>query len=288
MSHSNLIPRIERLLGLKIQSCRTIEGGYTPATRLLCKTDRGHFFVKVGATSLTSEYLRREIHAYKCISGPFMPTLIAWEEHQTEPLLIIEDLSDHHWPPPWDNRQADLVLSQIATMHGMKMQLESHAQVHGKRSSSWQKVAEDPRPFLSIGIADEQWLNKALPALVSNEARCQIEGSSLTHWDLRSDNMCLTKERAIFIDWNNACLSNPKLDLGFWLPSLAYEGGPLPDQIMPDEPEIAAWVSGFFAARAGLPGISDAPRVRLVQRQQLETALPWAARALGLSPPTSK
>ena len=39
------------------------------------------------------------------------------------------------------------------------------------------------------------------------------------------------------------------------------------------------------AARAGLPGISDAPRVRLVQRQQLQTALPWAARALGLPPP---
>lgn len=149
-------------------------------------------------------------------------------------------------------------------------------------------MAEDPGPFLSIGIADEHWLNQALPALVSNEGRCQIEGNSLTHWDLRSDNMCLTKDRAIFIDWNNACLSNPQLDLGFWLPSLAYEGGPLPERIMPEAPEIAAWVSGFFAARAGLPGISDAPRVRLVQRQQLETALPWAARALGLSPPASK
>jgi aminoglycoside phosphotransferase (APT) family kinase protein len=149
-------------------------------------------------------------------------------------------------------------------------------------------VAEDPGPFLSIRIADERWLDQMLPALVSHEARCQIEGNSLTHWDLRSDNMCLAKDRAIFVDWNNACLSNPQLDLGFWLPSLAYEGGPLPERILPDAPEIAAWVSGFFAARAGLPGIRDAPRVRLVQRQQLETALPWAARALGLPPPTSK
>ena len=170
----------------------------------------------------------------------------------------------------------------------MKIQLEPYVQIHGKRDSSWQRIAEDPRPFLSLRMVGEQWLNKALPALISNEVRCPIEGNSLTHWDLRSDNICSTKERAIFIDWNNACLSNPKLDLGFWLPSLAYEGGPLPEQIMPDAPEVAAWVSGFFAARAGLPDISDAPRVRLVQRQQLETALPWAARALGLSPPTSK
>jgi hypothetical protein len=99
---------------------------------------------------------------------------------------------------------------------------------------------------------------------------------------LRSDNICLTESRAIFVDWNLACLSNPKLDLGFWLPSLAYEGGPEPETILPDAPEIAAWVAGFFAARAGRPEIHDAPRVRLVQRQQLETALPWAVRSLDL------
>jgi len=46
--------------------------------------------------------------------------------------------------------------------------------------------------------------------------------------------------------------------------------------------------AGFFAARAGLPEISDAPQVRTVQRQQLETALPWAARALDLPPLPTK
>lgn len=72
------------------------------------------------------------------------------------------------------------------------------------------------------------------------------------------------------MDWNFACVSNPRLDLGFWLPSLTYEGGPS---------------VRLSAARAGLPGIQDAPRVRVVQRQQLEIALPWVARALDLPPP---
>jgi len=40
----------------------------------------------------------------------------------------------------------------------------------------------------------------------------------------------------------------------------------------------------YFASAEGLPGISDAPRVRLVQQQQLSTALPWAVRALELPP----
>jgi aminoglycoside phosphotransferase (APT) family kinase protein len=104
---------------------------------------------------------------------------------------------------------------------------------------------------------------------------------------LRSDNICVAETRAIFIDWNGACLSNPKLDLGFWLPSLAYEAGIEPEMILPDAPEVAAWVSGYFAARAGLPQISDAPRVRHVQRLQLATALPWAVRALELPPLTN-
>jgi hypothetical protein len=97
--------------------------------------------------------------------------------------------------------------------------------------------------------------------------------------------MCLTAGRALFVDWNLACIGNPTLDLGFWLPSLAYEGGPAPERILPDAPAIAARVSGYFAARAGLPDIEDAPRVRVVQRQQLATALPWVARALDLPPP---
>jgi hypothetical protein len=48
---------------------------------------------------------------------------------------------------------------------------------------------------------------------------------------------------------------------------------------------MAALVSGFFAARAGLPVIPQAPRVREVQRVQLAAALPWAARVLDLPPP---
>jgi len=88
----------------------------------------------------------------------------------------------------------------------------------------------------------------------------------------------------VFIDWNHACSANPRLDLGAWLPSLAWEGGPAPERILPDAPEVAAWISGFFASRAGLPQIPDAPYVRKVQREQLSTALPWALRALGLPP----
>ncbi len=97
--------------------------------------------------------------------------------------------------------------------------------------------------------------------------------------------MCFVGRTAKLIDWAGACLSNPALDLGAWLPSLAFEGGPAPDDILPAAADIAAWVSGYFAARAGLPDIPDAPFVRRVQREQLSTALPWMQRALRLPKP---
>jgi hypothetical protein len=51
------------------------------------------------------------------------------------------------------------------------------------------------------------------------------------------------------------------------------------------DPELAALCAGFFACRAGLPEVPVAPGLRAIQRAQLEIALPWAARALGLSRP---
>jgi hypothetical protein len=275
---------IEWLLGAKIESWRRVEGGYTPALRLLCQTAGGVFFVKVGTTPLTNHMLRCEIRNYSLIRGDFIPQLIGWEDDAVATILIIEDLSAAYWPPSWDERKVELVLAQIGAMHNTRAPLESFAQAHPTFGSYWQSVASDPESFLSLKLVDELWLEAALPLLIAAENACSTEGDSLTHWDLRSDNMCLAESRAIFIDWNLACLSNPKLDLGFWLPSLAYEGEPEPEMILPHAPEVAALVAGFFASRAGLPGISDAPRVRLVQRQQLSTALPWAVRALELPP----
>jgi thiamine kinase-like enzyme len=280
-----LARRIERLIGATVQSYTRVTGGYTPATRLLCRTASATFFAKIGATALTSRFLRREMHVYNVVAGPFMPRLVGCEDHESAPLIILEDLSAARWPPPWDEARVELVLARIHEMHHTRVSLESLAQAHGAPRSNWQAVAADPEPFLTLGLTNARWLDRALPALMRHEARCRTDGDSLTHWDLRSDNMCINEGGAVFVDWNFACLSNPALDLGFWLPSLAYEGGPAPERILPDAPDVAAWVCGFFAARAGLPVIPDAPRVRLVQRQQLHTALPWAARALDLPPP---
>jgi aminoglycoside phosphotransferase (APT) family kinase protein len=145
-------------------------------------------------------------------------------------------------------------------------------------------VAGDPAPFLALGMASADWLERALPALIEAEAAAPDAGGSVGHFDLRSDNVCFTDAGPKFVDWAAACLGDPGLDLGGWLPSLELEGGPPPEAILPGRPDVAAWLSGYFAARAGLPVIPSAPRVRVIQTKQLTKALPWAQRALRLPP----
>ncbi len=140
---------------------------------------------------------------------------------------------------------------------------------------------------MKLGLATPEWLERALPVLIEAAARVQDEGEEVIHLDVRSDHMCKAARGIVLIDWNCACLGNGAVDTGFWLPSLQAEGGPAPDAILPNRPDIAACVSGFFAARAGGPPIPDAPHVRIVQLQQLSPALLWAARELELPLPFS-
>ena len=78
--------------------------------------------------------------------------------------------------------------------------------------------------------------------------------------------------------WIGACVSNPALDFGSCPQAWPMRVARNPNRSCQTRTDIAAWVSGFFRCPSLLPGISDAPRVRIVQRQQSETALPWAAQ----------
>jgi aminoglycoside phosphotransferase (APT) family kinase protein len=125
----------------------------------------------------------------------------------------------------------------------------------------------------------------SLPALIEAAAAAPIAGDALVHLDVRSDNVCFSRRGVVVIDWPEAAIANPALDVAFWLPSLEADGGPRPDDVLPNTAELAAWVAGFFFSRAAAPPIVDAPYVRPLQLAQSRSALPWAARQLALSPP---
>ncbi|WP_404713458.1 phosphotransferase [Sphingomonas sp. MMS24-J13] len=284
MGGVELRERVAALLGWMPDEWIACDRGYTPAARFIVRGSGEAAFVKAATTELTAGLINREIAVYRHLDGPFIPTLIAADADPDTPILIIEDLGAATWPPPWTDANVAAALAAIDTLHDSEASLGPYVGVHGALGFGWAAISDDPLPFLSTGIASADWLERALPALIEAEAACELDGTAPCHWDLRSDNLCITPSGARLIDWAEACQSNPQLDTGFWLPSLALEGGPPPEAILPDAPAIAAWVAGFFAARAGLPMIPNAPGVRRVQLDQLSMALPWAIRALGLAP----
>jgi hypothetical protein len=267
---------------------RRISRGYTPAERWrVTFVDGTTAFAKVGSTASTAQFLRAERAVYSQIRGPFMPELIGYDEHPEHPLLLLEDLSNAWWPPPWRAGDVERLLQALRDMattpigRGTLPDLE----VDRGRFAGWLSVERAPGPFLSLGLCSEQWLSAALPTLLMAQDLALLSGSELVHGDLRSDNLCFLPERVVLVDWNGARRGNAAFDLAALAPSLRLEGGPLPDELAPAEGALGALVCGFFAANAGLPVIPEAPRVRWIQLRQLRIALPWAARALGLPPP---
>ena len=282
--------RIERLLGRRVIGARFATGGYTPAERWVVALDDGSSaFVKTGAdieTSLIATWLRREHEAYEGVAADFMPRMLAWEDHDEAPVLVLEDLSGAVWPPPWTAPVIDAVvrtLERVAARPAPADAPDLEATQRG-RLSGWRRVAEDSRPFLSLGFVTTAWLEAALPTLIDASARAPLRGDALVHFDVRSDNLCIRDGRAVLIDWGGMARGNPLFDLASWLPSLWREGGPEPWAVLEDSAGLSALLAGYFAAQAGQPVIRTAPLIRGVQRAQLEAALPWAIRELGLPP----
>ena len=282
-------PAVERLLGAAVVAERPVGGGYTYARKLVVELSDGRtLFVKAGLDDLTRDWLRAEHRIYASVSGPFMPRLLGWEDEEAT-LLVLEDLSEAVWPPPWSPDLVHAVQRTLADLHRVTPPpgLRRPDELDDMRGG-WRTVAEDPEPFLSLGVCSRSWLAEALPSLIAAADRAPLDGDSLVHLDLHSNNTCIRDGRCLLVDWSNAAQGNPLLDLALWLPSLHVEGGPEPDAFTGDGlDELAAVFAGYLACRAGLPEPPTAPPpgVRSLQLELLRVALPWAARQLGIAEP---
>jgi hypothetical protein len=282
--------RVAAAAGRPVRSLRRVQTrGYAMAFHAIAEfADGSTGFVKAGAEEVTSEFLRDELRLYQAVEGPFMPKLLGYDEADP-PLLVLEDLSAAHWPPPWDDEGIAAVRQTLTDVWSTMPPawLPAITEEREWLLGGWAEVEANPQPFLSLGLCSPEWLDEALPVLRDAAETAPIEGEALIHLDVRSDNIALMDRRAVLVDWNVAHRGNPDLDLAAWLPSLQLEGGPQPEQLLEAAGKHAAALAGFWGARAGLPPPPTAPQVRKIQRDQLEVALAWACRELELRQPVA-
>lgn len=288
------VARVRRALGEAPVAWRRASGHGAPSNRrfVVDRQDGGTAFVKIAALDYTADWLRDERRVYEALDGhPFLPRCLGWDDDGLAPTLVVEDLTSETWPPPWDAAHVEAVLAALDAVHATSPPSGTPSAVERQFGlDGWPDVVADPQPFLALGICSAAWLEEHLPTLADSSASAEIAGDSFLHLDVRSDNLCLRGERAVFVDWNSASVGNPVLDTAAWLPSLRAEGGPAPHEILPEEtpglPQIVSLLAGYFSARAGLSPIPQAPHARPLQLAQSRTSLPWAARLLGLPPPS--
>ncbi len=109
---------------------------------------------------------------------------------------------------------------------------------------------------------------------------------TLVHFDLRADNIVLTRRDVFFVDWPHARVGAPWLDLAYFLPSVAMQGGPLPDEVFwrhplarfakpQDVSSVLAGLAGFMVHDATQPPPPGIPTLRRFQLAQGQQAVRW-------------
>jgi hypothetical protein len=267
-------------------------GGHTPARRWIVTLDDGRsVFAKVAADELTASWIRDEHLVYQHLLGaPFLPGYVGYHDDGEHPVLALEDLSGGTWPPPWDAAGISALLASLQEVWATAPPPDTAVATDDAReiAGGWDEIARAREPFLRLGLCSEDWLSANIDTLRDAADGAAFGGDALLHFDVRSDNVCFRPDdgRAVLIDWNLTSVGNPQIDVVFWLPSLEAEGGPAPESVLPDaDPGLVSTCAAFFCARAARGPIPTAPTVRQVQLVQARTALPWAARVLGLAPP---
>jgi aminoglycoside phosphotransferase (APT) family kinase protein len=150
----------------------------------------------------------------------------------------------------------------------------------------------DPDPDLLAGLDD--WSARHLDRLAELEPRWTdaAAGTTLLHGDLRADNMLITEDGVVFVDWPHACTGAPWFDVVAFAPSVAMQGGPDPEWLLgrarsadgadPDAiTAVVTAVAGYFTWQAQLPAIQGLPTVRAFQGAQGEQARAWLRRRTG-------
>jgi aminoglycoside phosphotransferase (APT) family kinase protein len=167
--------------------------------------------------------------------------------------------------------------------------LESQADYARKLFGGWHTLASAGAP---LGL--DPWAATHLDRLAELESGWPeaCAGTTLVHGDIRSDNVLLSGDDVVFVDWPHGAVGNPVFDVVAWAPSVVLEGGPQPEELLArHEPSrhidpgnvtvLLAAIAGFFVSHSFQPSPPGLPTLRPFQAAQGEVALAWLRRRTG-------
>lgn len=291
---------IERVCGAPVIEAETQPGGFSPgvAARVRC-ADGTRRFVKAVSAEVNHE--SRQLHRQEAsvladldqaiaAGGLPAPRLRGTAELAPWFALVVDDVPGRHPALPWRDDELGLVLAALGRLAEAPAPATVPAigEYFGTAFTGWRTLAATP--------GDDRidpWARARLGELAGLEATwaARAEGDTLLHADVRADNLLLTSDGVVLVDWPHACRGAAFADVVFFAPSVAMQGGPEPAAVLARSPTgrgasrdaVAAVVcalAGFFTERSLQPPPPGLPTVRRFQAAQAEVTCRWLATLL--------
>jgi aminoglycoside phosphotransferase (APT) family kinase protein len=295
---------VEGWLDAPVVSETNQSAGFSPGAAARLRTSSGRrIFAKAAGpepNALTPAAHRREAEITAAVPDEAPVPRLLWSHDEGEGgwvVLLFEDVEGRNPTVPWRDKDLDRTLDALADLSqlltpsplppGGVVGHASEWEVVGGRH--WRRLTEE-RP---AGL--DAWSERNLAALDELEAQAPAaaSGETLLHLDLRADNLLLSEERVLVVDWPHASVGAPWVDAAFFAPSVAMQGGPQPEEILSRLPQarhadpdaltaVIAAVAGFFTGEGLRPAPAGLPTLRAFQAAQGGVARSWLARMTGL------
>jgi aminoglycoside phosphotransferase (APT) family kinase protein len=206
--------------------------------------------------------------------------------------LVADDVAGRQPALPWQDGELDAVLAALdqvaAALTPSPVTVPAITEYLGTDFTGWRTLSRSP--------GDDRidpWSRARLPELAALEATwpAHAAGETLLHADIRADNLLLTGQGVMLVDWPHACRGAAFTDLVLFAPSVAMQGGPDPAALLArsrtgraaSRDALAAVVcalAGYYTERSLRPPPPGLPTVRRFQAAQGEAARRWLAALL--------
>lgn len=283
-----VLAAIATATGARPTSWQHVVAGHTHAEKWRVDLRDGRrAFVKAGTEGSARSQIEREAMILESVGTRYMPGLYGVTTVDDWSVLVLEDLSDGDWPPPYPDGGVALLetVMQVAATPappGLRRRPEGRP-----RGTYWQRIAADPEPVLGHGLFSAAWLEKSQPSLDAAESRAQLAGDDFVHDDVWAANVCYSERGPVLIDWPSATIADRRIDLAFALLSIRSSGATPPPIDFPEEAAYASLLAGANAYQAAQPvdeSIKHASVLREGWLYDLAFALDWAVELLELEP----
>jgi len=300
---------IERACGVPVACTRTQPGGFSPglAARARC-ADGTRVFIKAVSAEVNPDsrrYHQREARVLAALDPLItarqlpIPRLRATAETGPWTALVIDDVDGRQPATSWQSPDIDRVLAALDQLAGAltpaPIPVPAVADLYAKAFTGWRTLARQPDTS-DLDPSTRDHLGQL--ASLEQTWAAHAAGNTLLHTDLRADNILLTRDRVMVVDWPHACRGAAFVDPVLLAVSVAAFGGPPPGQVLALSPAaraasrdaITATVcatADYFTERALRPPPPGISAARARQAAQSRAARQWLAELLDQARPAT-